>query len=629
MFRIIVFLNFIQTLFASFCGEGFMAYGLSLSFGGQFTLGCAQPTCLKFPIIESPTFAFVNGVKDGFVNLPLINERAFINDRAVCETTFDSSNCTAEDQWLAGIAPISNLSNVTTLSLRCCKHWALKSGKFQKVVTIKNGEMYSGGDIYDSEEEEVLAFDYITNIKKFDTNNGTLVEIIVNRLPCNLEADKNSEGLSKNKVRIHQAPLVETGDYPAVDYDSIKVENDEASTAVPEELATESGIESGSDVTVAQSYSEGGGEKYNLDLSPPEVAPEAPPAPEYQTLSPNVETQTLPSIVTPEIPQPQNNVEQPQTQIQQNVQSQGSSYAQSGSQNQQQSSYVQPPPQSANPSYQAPFYQMQSMFSSPFMSQVQNQIYPQSSGVQQSYQSSGSNGYYPVAQQSAGGSGCCGGMMCFTGDTLVTSMNGTKIRMDELTVNDWVLTGGENQIGYSKINSWLHRKPKLVTEFIKFTLENGIELKMTKKHYIFKSDCLELSSPVKVEKAIQNMVYAENVTINDCLFVISPKKKLMKTRISKIEIIKEKGIYSPMTNNGNIIVNDVFASCFNIVQNDVVQITFPTIIKKVSNHLSKILYYFIGFSFGDYHSYQLQKEIELIPGLSGLVEIVKVIVPKK
>uniref|UniRef100_A0AC35F2V7 Carboxylesterase type B domain-containing protein n=1 Tax=Panagrolaimus sp. PS1159 TaxID=55785 RepID=A0AC35F2V7_9BILA len=338
MFRIIVFLNFIQTLYASFCGEGFMAYGLSLSFGGQFTLGCAQPTCLKFPIIESPTFAFVNGVKDGFVNLPLINERAFINDRAVCETTFDSSNCTAEDQWLAGIAPISNLTNVTSLSLRCCKHWAIKSGKFQKVVTIKNGEMYSGGDIYDSEEEEVLAFDYITNIKKFDTNNGTLVEIVVNRLPCNLvEADKNSEGLSKNKVRIHQAPLVETGDYPAVDYDSIKVENDETSTAAPE-LATESGIESGPDVTVAQSYSEGG-EKYNLDLSPPEVASEAPPAPEYQTLSPNVETQTLPSIVTPEIPQPQNNVEQPQTQIQQNVQPQGLSYAQPGSQNQQQSSY--------------------------------------------------------------------------------------------------------------------------------------------------------------------------------------------------------------------------------------------------------------------------------------------------
>uniref|UniRef100_A0AC35GBR0 Hint domain-containing protein n=1 Tax=Panagrolaimus sp. PS1159 TaxID=55785 RepID=A0AC35GBR0_9BILA len=290
-----------------------------------------------------------------------------------------------------------------------------------------------------------------------------------------------------------------------------------------------------------------------------------------------------------------------------------------------------PPPQSANPSYQAPFYQMQSMFSSPFMSQVQNQLYPQSSGVQQSYQSSGSSGYYPVAQQSAvgGGSGCCGGMMCFTGDTLVTSMNGTKIRMDELTVNDWVLTGGDNQIGYSKINSWLHRKPKLVTEFIKFTLENGIELKMTKKHYIFKSDCSELSSPVKVGKAIQNMVYAENVTINDCLFVISPTKKLMKTRVSKIEKIKEKGIYSPMTNNGNIIVNDVFASCFNIVQNDVVQITFPSIIKKVSNHLSKILNYFIGFSFGDYYSYQLQKEIELIPGLSGLVEIVKVIVPKK
>uniref|UniRef100_A0AC34FSB1 Uncharacterized protein n=1 Tax=Panagrolaimus sp. ES5 TaxID=591445 RepID=A0AC34FSB1_9BILA len=653
-----------------------MAFSLSVSFGGQFTLGCAQPSCLKFPIIENPTFAFVNGVKDGFVNLPLISEKTFINNRAQCESNFGSSNCTGEDQWLAGIAPISDLSNLTDLSLRCCKHWAMKVAKFEKVVTIKKGESFGGGDIYDSEDEEVIAFDYITNIEKIDTDNETFFEIVINRLPCNLEGKESEEFSRNNNVtlnnRIHQAPLVETGDYPAVDYDSVtENENDETSTQ---------NIASSDATAIAE---ENG---YNINLSPPDTTVAAPL--QSQTLSATIEIQTVKStqlkpqnqsIQQQQIGQTKDSYAQPGSSIpnqqqqssyapdttvaaplqsqtlsatieiqtvestqlkpqnqsiqQQQIGQTKDSYAQPGSstQNQQQqSSYVNPLMPPSNNPYQAPFHPMHPM-PALFMNPAQNQFFnnpQQQSYPSQTAGSSSSNGYYPVSQQqSAASSGCCSNMMCFTGDMLVTLMNGTKKRMDELTVNDWVLSAGGNRIGYSKINSWLHKKPKLITEFIKFTLENGNELKMTKKHFIFKSDCSNVTSPVKVETAIQRMVYAENVSINDCLFVITKNKKLIQIRISKIEIVKEKGIYSPMTNNGNIIVNDIFASCFNIVQNDVVQITFPSIIKKIKNLFSK-LWYSDAITDSYYHQ-QSQSEIDLIPGLRGLVEIVKYVVPSK
>uniref|UniRef100_A0A914Y3V3 Uncharacterized protein n=1 Tax=Panagrolaimus superbus TaxID=310955 RepID=A0A914Y3V3_9BILA len=326
MLFLILFLNFVPKLYASFCGEGFMAFSLSVSFGGQFKLGCAQPSCLKFPIIESPTFAFVNGVKDGFVNLPLISEKTFINDRAKCETTFESKNCTGEDQWLAGIAPISDISNLTSLSLRCCKHWAMKVAKFEKIITIKNGENFDGGDIYDSEDEEVIAFDYITNIQKFDTDNGTFFEISVKRLPCNLE----SEEFSRNKNvtinnRIYQAPLVETGDYPAIEYDGI-AENDKEETSTQQNIETDSdAISGGSD-----SYKEGN--EYNINLTPPETA-DVPS--ESQTVNPTIETQTLAN--NPEISQqqqPQNENEPIQQQNQQQNQQPQNQLPQNQDQNQ-------------------------------------------------------------------------------------------------------------------------------------------------------------------------------------------------------------------------------------------------------------------------------------------------------
>ena len=60
-----------------------------------------------------------------------------------------------------------------------------------------------------------------------------------------------------------------------------------------------------------------------------------------------------------------------------------------------------------------------------------------------------------------------GSYFCFTADTLVETISGEKKRMDELAINDLVLTAKGNSVGYASVNYWLHRVPSQEAEFIK------------------------------------------------------------------------------------------------------------------------------------------------------------------
>ena len=66
----------------------------------------------------------------------------------------------------------------------------------------------------------------------------------------------------------------------------------------------------------------------------------------------------------------------------------------------------------------------------------------------------------------AGGGGL-GSLFCFTADTLVETISGEKKRMDELAINDLVLTAKGDSVGYAPVNYWLHRVPSQEAEFIK------------------------------------------------------------------------------------------------------------------------------------------------------------------
>jgi hypothetical protein len=158
--------------------------------------------------------------------------------------------------------------------------------------------------------------------------------------------------------------------------------------------------------------------------------------------------------------------------------------------------------------------------------------------------------------------------------------------------------------------------PKIKTEFIRIELTDGKVLKITSKHYIYKTACTHENEFVSFDKMSNIPVFAEKVEVGDCLYVLSEGQKdgFEQRRVQKIDMVEEVGIYSPMTSNQNIIVNDIYASCFNIINHEIMQDTFIHKVKKLP---------LVGSIFGESEG----DETDLPYGTSMIVELMTYVLP--
>uniref|UniRef100_A0A914RB27 Uncharacterized protein n=1 Tax=Panagrolaimus davidi TaxID=227884 RepID=A0A914RB27_9BILA len=537
-------------------------------------LGCAKPSCLNFPSGASPHFtSFEKGYSDGF-RLASKSSRNSINifEKIECDEQFSATKCVKDGEWIGGIHPRS--VGFDKPSFRCCRNNLMKKAKFQNVIDLTaNEEFKNGGDIY--EKGKLIGFDYISNIVTFENDDGIkYYEIFVNRFYCNsfansiisttaLEVDwnDNNEADSSNHVqkqKLLQALIAEAennvpnnvnDDLQNINEQPVENEAPAAGSAgggasacsscsnvqiltqtaagpdVPITLSTATDANGCSVITVGCSS-----ENSNFPLA---FNWQGQGADRGTTIGIGTITETLTCNNAGQLilnePLAPGVIEQVSCT----------------------SRFPQPPLNN----FQAP----QQFVQQPFQSvQIQPQQQPIAPVAPAQYPSAAATGFTGFPGFSAASLS----YLCFSGDTTVETVKGKKIRMDELTVGEWILSGDSNggELGHSKVNSWIHKKPNQVAEFLMFTLENGQTLKITKKHYIYKGNCQNVNNSASNS---YEMAYAENVSIRDCLFSLNQRKQLIETRISRIELIKEKGIYAPLTENGNLIVNGIFASCYS------------------------------------------------------------------
>ena len=74
-------------------------------------------------------------------------------------------------------------------------------------------------------------------------------------------------------------------------------------------------------------------------------------------------------------------------------------------------------------------------------------------------------------------------------------------------------------------------------------------------------------------KVNQKPVLAGEVEVGDCLYA-RDGNYLMEQKVIGKQVVTEVGIYSPMTSNARIIVNDVLASCNNVYESQSLTNTF-------------------------------------------------------
>lgn len=119
---------------------------------------------------------------------------------------------------------------------------------------------------------------------------------------------------------------------------------------------------------------------------------------------------------------------------------------------------------------------------------------------------------------------------------------------------------GKNQLEMSTVYSWIHANASMEYKFFVFTTESGHKLTITSLHLLYESDC----------QGNSKTVFAKKVEIGKCLYVNDNGVLKESKVVDKTEEIK-KGIFAPITYNGNILVNDVLASCFTNYENEFLQ----------------------------------------------------------
>jgi len=152
-----------------------------------------------------------------------------------------------------------------------------------------------------------------------------------------------------------------------------------------------------------------------------------------------------------------------------------------------------------------------------------------------------------------------GGGACFHGDDSVMTNYGA-MKMSDIVGRDdiQVMTRNADQkLELSNIFTWAHADPSVKFDYHVFTTESGHKLPITGAHLMYETDC----------NGNSQTVFAKRVQVGKCLYV-NDNGEFKESKI--VEITKESkvGVYSPITENGNIIVNDVLASCYSYYENE-------------------------------------------------------------
>lgn len=140
-----------------------------------------------------------------------------------------------------------------------------------------------------------------------------------------------------------------------------------------------------------------------------------------------------------------------------------------------------------------------------------------------------------------------GGWICFSGDSEVVVQNRGTVRMDQLKIGDWVLTAGGQ---YTKVYSFGHKKVSLRTTFLRIltsSMDNAHPLEISPEHLIFSHNSVKNSL---------HIVAAGDLQVGDFLVM----EDETPTEILRIGVVECQGVFAPLTESGNLLVNGVLAS---------------------------------------------------------------------
>ena len=144
--------------------------------------------------------------------------------------------------------------------------------------------------------------------------------------------------------------------------------------------------------------------------------------------------------------------------------------------------------------------------------------------------------------------------------------NGARKKMSDVEVGDSVLAvDNNNNLIYSPIIMQLHRAQKEKAMFIVLRTSTGQSLTVTPQHLVYTIKRKERKDEAKGKENMNafRTVFAANVERGDLLMMHDKHYKLESDMVVDVEEVELTGLYSPLTSQGNIIVDNILASCYS------------------------------------------------------------------
>jgi len=156
-------------------------------------------------------------------------------------------------------------------------------------------------------------------------------------------------------------------------------------------------------------------------------------------------------------------------------------------------------------------------------------------------------------------------MGCFPGDSVVTTGAGVKKRMKDLRVGESVLAlSNDGLLRPSEVLLFLDRSVTARTEYVTLVTDTGKSITATPTHLV-----LRWEKPERSQIRHANPVYAKNVRVNDTLLTVingdGGQLRLRAERVVAVSRTEKDGLYAPLTVDGTVVVDDIVASCYAVI----------------------------------------------------------------
>ncbi len=152
---------------------------------------------------------------------------------------------------------------------------------------------------------------------------------------------------------------------------------------------------------------------------------------------------------------------------------------------------------------------------------------------------------------------------CFPSSSVVNVQSKDGVirqkKMVNLDVGDKVMSCDEkrNRAIFTQVIMFAHRASDAMdVEYLKIALEDGNKITLSGNHLVMVGER---------KKAIM----AQKVKPGDILFSVDENLEISPKKVLAVEKVIEQGVYCPITLHGNLIVDNVLASCYASVQDHV------------------------------------------------------------